>query len=362
MFAIPYQIQQEKGHEESLVLQNIPNNSLVPLTDTEKKEVRMMFGNMCGKIEHFDELGLFKKYRGFDSRYVSHYMYLPIIAHKLNNYHYSKIFEHKSLLGYLSICSLKFPYCYVRCVDGEYYDNNMRQIDKVNALKTCLNADAIVIKDSVDTAGGKSVELLRLHSLPESKKNMELNRIFSERQRDYVIQECIKQHPSLAKFNPTSINTLRVTTLYLNGKYSTLSIILRFGKRGMKVDNWGSGGIMVGVANDGHLSNVGYDIQLNEYDGYNGIKFGNEVLQQIPSLLDKIENAHVNHFSLCKFIGWDICFNENNEPIVIELNSSQPGIIGEQLCSGPIFGDRTKEVVEYCSNKDFIYNRIIFKY
>lgn len=270
--------------------------------------------------------------------------------------------EHKSLLGYLVKSELKFPYCYVRCVDGEYYDNEMHQIDKEQAISGCVNRDAIVIKDSVDSAGGKSVELLSLQTLSDNAKRTELLRVLAERKQDFVIQECIKQHPSLAKFNSTSINTLRVTTLYLNGKYSTLSIILRFGKQGMKVDNWGSGGIMVGVSQTGQLAKKGFDIQLKEYLEYNGICFGSEILKQIPSLLEKIEKAHTTQFSLCKFIGWDICFNENNEPVVIELNSSQPGIIGEQLCTGPIFGDRTKEVVDYCSMKEFKYQRSLFQY
>lgn len=287
---------------------------------------------------------------------------MPVIAHKLNNYYYSKILEHKSLLGYLVTGKLKFPYCYVRCVDSEYYDNEMRQIDKEQAILNCINHEAIVIKDSVDSAGGKSVEMLRLHTLPNNAKRQELQRVFSERRHDFVIQECIKQHPSFAKFNPTSINTLRVTTLYLNGKYSTLSIILRFGKQGMKVDNWGSGGIMVGVSQTGQLAKKGFDIQLNEYLEYNDICFENEILKQIPSLLENIEKAHTTQFSLCKFIGWDICFDENNEPVIIELNSSQPGIIGEQLCTGPIFGDRTQEVVDYCSGKEFKYQRSLFQY
>lgn len=355
----------EQENEERLVLQNIPVNSLSPLTinENEKEEVKKTFSKIWGgKFEHFDELGLFKHYRGFDSRYVSHYLYLPIIAHKLNNYHYSKMLEHKSLLGYLVKSELKFPYCYVRCVDGEYYDNEMHQIDKEQAISGCVNRDAIVIKDSVDSAGGKSVELLSLQTLSDNAKRKELLRVLAERKQDFVIQECIKQHPSLAKFNSTSINTLRVTTLYLNGKYSTLSIILRFGKQGMKVDNWGSGGIMVGVSQTGQLAKKGFDIQLKEYLEYNGICFGSEILKQIPSLLEKIEKAHTTQFSLCKFIGWDICFNENNEPVVIELNSSQPGIIGEQLCTGPIFGDRTKEVVDYCSMKEFKYQRSLFQY
>lgn len=353
----------EQYYEEELVLRNIPQESLVALTSEEKVRVQKMFGRMWGgKIQSFKELGLFKCYNGFDPRYISHYMYLPLMAHKLNNYHYTKLFEHKSLLGYLVKGALKFPFCYVRCIDGEYYDNDMNQLSQVEAMQLCLKQDCVVVKDSVGSSGGKSVEVIRLDNLDEVERKNEIRRVFSERVQDFVIQECISQHSSFAKFNPTSINTLRVTTLYLNGKYSTLSIVLRCGKNGMKVDNWGSGGIIIGVSEIGKVAKVGYDIHLNKIECNNGIHFKNEVLSQVPALLKAIEQAHKNQFSLCKFIGWDICFDKDNNPVVIELNSSQPGLIGEQLCTGPIFGNRTEEVLDYCANKKFSYQRSLFEY
>ena len=39
----------------------------------------------------------------------------------------------------------------------------------------------------------------------------------------------------------------------------------------MNVDNWGSGGIMIGVYSDGTFQSFGYDIQLNKYYEYNGM-------------------------------------------------------------------------------------------
>lgn len=46
-------------------------------------------------------------------------------------------------------------------------------------------------------------------------------------------------------------------------------------------------------------------------------------------------------------IGLDICLDENNEPVLIEVNLLEPGILYEQLCTGPIFGERTNEVLDY---------------
>lgn len=353
------QILSEQNYEEKLVLENFSGSEKTPLTDEEKIMVCRQMG--VKNLKSFSELGLFKKYRGFDPRYISHFMYLPILAHKLNNYHYSKLYEHKSLLGTLSK-DARFAECYVRCIDQEYYSNQMNQLSRDEVIEICSAKDILIINDSVDSAGGKSVEKLVLLGLSAKEKKDKIVRVLNERKYDFVIQECIKQHPSMAKFNESSINTFRVTTLYLNGVFSVLSIVLRFGKRGMPVDNWGSGGIMIGVSSEGKLNDFGYDIQLNKYYEYNDVTFKNEIVSQIPSILQKVEDYHKNSFSLCKFIGWDICLNENNDPIVIELNSSQPGVIGEQLCTGPIFGDRTDEVITYCNNKKFIYNKHLFRY
>lgn len=357
-------VRREQEYEEKTVLQTVPYESYSVLTNEEKEQVRALFEgiNEGAALTHFDELAMFKHFRGFDPRYVSHYIYLPVLAHKLNNYHYTKTLEHKSLLGYLVKGSLKFPHCYVRCIDGEYYDNEMLQLSREQVINSCIDKDAMVVKDSVDSAGGKSVELLCLSDLNEDGRRNEILRVLSERKNDFVIQEKLKQHESFSRYNPSSINTLRVTTLYLNGKYSTLSIVLRFGKEGMMMDNWGKGGVMIGVSESGKLGKVGYDIQLNQYTEYNGLKLGDQIIQQVPTLLEELEGAHKTQFPLCKFIGWDICFNEQNEPVVIELNSSQPGVIGEQLCTGPIFGDRTQEVLDYCSKKDFLYQRSLFEY
>ena len=357
-------MRREQEYEEKTVLQTVPYESYSVLTNEEKEQVRALFEgiNEGAALTHFDELAMFKHFRGFDPRYVSHYIYLPVLAHKLNNYHYTKTLEHKSLLGYLVKGSLKFPHCYVRCIDGEYYDNEMLQLSREQVINSCIDKDAMVVKDSVDSAGGKSVELLCLSDLNEDGRRNEILRVLSERKNDFVIQEKLKQHESFSRYNPSSINTLRVTTLYLNGKYSTLSIVLRFGKEGMMMDNWGKGGVMIGVSESGKLGKVGYDIQLNQYTEYNGLKLGDQIIQQVPTLLEELERAHKTQFPLCKFIGWDICFNEQNEPVVIELNSSQPGVIGEQLCTGPIFGDRTQEVLDYCSKKDFLYQRSLFEY
>lgn len=355
------EVSKEQQWEEFLVLKNIPDSSLSELTEEEKKKVSKVFSPICD-VNSFKELELFKHYNGFDSRYVSHYIYLPLIARRLNNYRYTNFFEHKSFLGFLVNRGLSFPKCFVRCIDREYYDGQMLQISKDDVIGICTKENKLLIKDSSGTSGGGSVQIAELSNLSLSDKIERINCILNERNADFVIQEILNQHESVAKFNRTSINTFRVTSLYLNGEYSTLSVVFRFGKAGKTVDNWGKGGIMIGVSPEGKLYERGYDIFLNEYTEYNGIKFSEQQFDFIPSLLHEVESTHKSSFPLCKLIGWDICYNYNGKPVVIEVNSSQPGLIGEQLCTGPIFGERTQEVIDYCSKKSFIYNKSFFQY
>ena len=118
----------------------------------------------------------------------------------------------------------------------------------------------------------------------------------------------------------------------------------------------------MGVNTKGELNNIGYTYSLQGEEAYNNVVFTNAKIEQMESILSKIKEAHIEMFPLCKLIGWDVCIDENNEPVIIEINSSQPGISGEQLNCGPVFGNRTQEVIDYCKNKKFVYNKFLFNY
>ena len=353
------QINKERNYESFLVLKNVRGG--VSLTDEEKKAVISLWGSIATPIK-WDEYEVYKSINGFDARFLSHEIYLPLVARKLNNYHYTKFFEDKGLLGRLGSCGLDFPYCCVRCIDGEYYDNSMSQLSDRQALDICLSEDVLIWKPSRNSSGGKNIEKVELLTLTTEEKRREVTRLLRSHCRDFVIQRCLRQHSSMSAFCKSSINTVRVTTLYLNGKPSCQNIILRVGHEGTLVDNWGSGGLMCRVMPDGSLSDRGFTSDLQTHPSINGVTLKGKRLDFMPSLIEKLLQAHKEASSLCKLIGWDICIDEAGKPVVIELNSSQPGIFGEQMCGGPIFGERTEEVVEYVKTKQFIYNRAIIRY
>ena len=298
---------------------------------------------------------MYKHFNGFDPRYLGHNLYLPLVARRLNNYHYTKFFEDKGLLGHLST-SVTFPHSIIRCVNGEYYDDSFRQISD-NEAKEILKSykGKLVFKIARESSGGHGVRIIDMSSEEDSKQRaFQLMDTFG---KDYVVQEAICQHETMAKFNRTSVNTLRITTLYLNGKASLCGMVLRIGKEGSFVDNMCSGGMGISVDKSGCLKEFGYDYDCNQLYEMNGIRFSGEKIGVVPDVVSFILEAHVKDFSFCKFIGWDICIDKDGKPIVIEINASQPGIFGEQLNFGPIFGDRTEEVIDYVSGKEFKYGR-----
>lgn len=360
MFAIPYQIQQEKVHEESLILQHIEDNAFfTPLTENEKREIVDYWGITPSS---FRECEVYKHFRGFDVRFMPMSIYLPLITRRLNDYQYTEILEHKSLFGYLTKGVVKFPHCYVRTVNKEYYSDDMQQIDYEQAIEACLNSNRLVIKDSIGGSGGKGIEILKFENKDIEERRNLIKAAIIRRKTDFVIQEYLYETEELRKFNSSSVNTIRVQSLYLNGKWSAVTIILRFGGEGSEVDNACSGGYSVGVHSDGALFDYGYNYKMERTDHIGDIYFKDTKLSFIPELLKYVEEAHVKQFPICKYIGWDMIIDKDGNPVCIEINSCQNGHLTFQLSAGPTFGDRTREVIDYCNTKKLYFNKSLLKY
>ena len=324
-----------------------------PLTPTEKEEVVVYWGSDIAKS--FREFEVYKKARGFDVRFMPMSYYLPLITRRLNNYWYSELLEDKSLFGYLAKGPIRFPKCYVRTVSGEYYDENFKFITESAAKEICSGLDEFIVKAATGGHGGAGIEKIVLSGSDKDTRLAKVNEVFTARKGNLIVQEVLKEHESLRRFNPSSINTLRVQSLYLNGKVSVLSILLRMGTPGSLVDNACSGGCVVGVNHDGTLHESGYTSTYDKIDHSGNVNFKDVKLDQIPDLIKLIERAHLEQFPIVKYIGWDIMFDEQNTPVCIEVNTRQNGHLSFQLCCGPTFADRTEEVINYCKSKEFKY-------
>lgn len=142
---------------------------------------------------------------------------------------------------------------------------------------------------------------------------------------------------------------MRITTLNINGKITAENRVIKIGAIGQNVDNIGSGsgGMMIGVNKDGVLNEFGLKVNgMSVTTKHDGQPFGK---LRIPNFTEVIEFAEKCHSMIPSMgiVGWDIALDADDNPILIEANTYWPGITIEQLTSGPIFGNRTDEVIEY---------------
>lgn len=126
-----------------------------------------------------------------------------------------------------------FPNIIVRNVEGEFYDKHFTHISEDEAISLCGLYPRLVFKGSLGAGHGKNVQLV-------DRGNYISHMAFLR--RDYIIQEVMKQHESLAYYNASSVNIIRITSLLWKGKVYILGGILRVGVPGGFCDHVSGGG------------------------------------------------------------------------------------------------------------------------
>lgn len=156
-------------------------------------------------------------------------------------------------------------------------------------------------------------------------KNENIEKLYSMCLKNkYIIEEIVQQHPEMAKFNKSTVNTIRLYSLLCaDGKVRTMMANIRTGREGKDVDNFHCGGmtavidpktgIVVSDAIDlhHHLSEVHPDSK-KKYKGF-----------QVPCW-DKIIKAVEEMaplFPQMRHIGWDIAIKKDGNIEFIEGNS-----------------------------------------
>lgn len=135
----------------------------------------------------------------------------------------------------------------------------------------------------------------------------------------YIFEQQVIQENDLAKYNPDTVNTIRVLTY--NNKI--ISATVRFGGKGAFVDNTAKGGVAVSLdIVTGNLGEYGMrEYDLNRYQEHpgTGIPFKNSHCSQWPKVIELV-NKTLTYLPYYKSVGFDIA-TTNNGPIIIEINT-----------------------------------------
>lgn len=242
---------------------------------------------------------------------------------------------------------VKQPKTIIHKCDDIYLDNCYNIITKEKVLSLCKECGNVIIKKSVDSEGGAGIKFWNKFE----NRIEELDRLIDST-NNILISEVIKQHHSINKIHKESINTIRLMSLIYKNEVLILSSIIRIGVGDSKVDNASSGGVFCGINDDGTLKEYSYNEFLERFEVHPGsIKYSDVRIENFTKCKDLVKLLAPRLSSISKLCSWDIAIGEDGEPILIEANPTYGSITVHQLCNGPIFGDRTPEILDFVFGK-----------
>jgi len=250
---------------------------------------------------------------------------------------YEILFEDKEVCYQLCQCAdINVPKCFG--IIDPYEDYRF----KLRSIFIDWDLQKIIIKPVRGSAGQGIVLAFKnsKQSITIKSRALEIDLDDFELKERSIIQEVLTQDDVISKISSSSINTVRVLTLYtISHEVIILSSSMRFGVGDSYIDNWSAGGVAVGVDHKtGNLKKIAYDKHGNQYMKHPDSE---EVFEgcQIPRWNEVIKLATTvqERFTYYKLLGMDIAVSKE-KPIIIEINAF-PDFVFQEQTSGPFLKD-----------------------
>ena len=305
-------------------------------------EVQRVFSRMTGRFD--------PSYIGFGlMRYVlrnwySHSTYVGI-CHK--NY-LDRIFPF-----------VKQPYAFIHRSYGHYFDHDHLPITKEEAVNICYNTlhgatgyQEMIIKPADTTGEGKNATFFDADASKEK-----ILQIFDAFTQDFICQEVLKNHPTLAAPHPESLNTLRIVTLMWKDTVYHVGTVFRMGLD-KRIDNLSQGGIGCQVFPGGVCGDLLTDYYGKHFTEHpSGFKVAGHRLFHAD---EAVKQAMLCHETMPqqKYVAWDFTIDQDGDPVLIEIKSPG-GTEAVQICGINALIDRemAKEILDEYLIRRFFYER-----
>lgn len=309
------------------------------LSESETQKIMSVWPCFDWRNEDYLSYKAYKKLNGFSPYFIGGYQ-SSFIWKCLNPRELSSSLSNKAYMDFI-YPHIPFPKTILRGITGNIYDADMNFLTLQEGIKLLSGFEEFIIKPSVGRSYGSGVMKVSLSQACDHAK-MAIEETIRDVGDNFVVQEVLHQHPIMANLNPTSVNSCRFTSIYIDGQYD-YSVILKIGKMGSHIDNWRNGYVL-GVSNQGIINEIGYDISLNQVkETDTRVKFGGMKVPGFEKMAEIVEYSHKKYLPMCGVIGWDMMVDTEGEPHVIEFNL-RPDFFAEQLCSGTFFEPFSKTI------------------
>lgn len=321
------------------------------LTAAEKKRVEELWGGVWSR-PNYSWHEHYKATNGdFDSRYMPADVFYLDMMPRLSSRLLAAAWEDKAYYN-VRYPDISFPVLLLASIDGRLYDGDLRPINWDAAYGIVKERDAVFAKPSLETACGRGAFKLETFGIrcPD-----DLKAAFSELDENFVVQELVEQCETLSRFNPSSVNIMRVNSVNLGGEPFVANATVRFGVKGKVTDTSFINGVetvnVVGIMGDGCLRDY-YCDQDGRRTPTSSLGFDEEV--SIPGYAAAVKcctsmHKRMHHFGIVAF---DVTIDKAGKPLIIETNLTFPGTVFYQYANGPFFGSRTEEVIEWCKARN----------
>lgn len=132
----------------------------------------------------------------------------------------------------------------------------------------------------------------------------------------WIVQRYFTQHPGMARFNSSSLNTLRIVTYHVGTHAFMDDVAVRMGHPGALVDNAYADGFYTNVNADGTLNESLFNFSHKSRTIHD---FQDAVIPGFQAACDLCVQAHSLLPELFT-IGWDIAIAPNGKPTIVEFN------------------------------------------
>ena len=307
----------------------------------QKKDILDFYEKLIGKkVPTYWHEYFYSRNEFFSVKYIPTCLYHSDVIYKLNNYKLRHAYVDKSIYDVYFPDVLR-PKTFVKNINGYYYDDS-KPICREEAIKRCQNLKGAVAKPTQEGMWGSGVKVFSSQggTLDDGST---VETMMDGYGKNFIIQEKIQQHESMALLNPTSLNTLRVLSYRQGNEVYILYVVVRIGRKGKSVDNETAGGINADIdLATGRILDCAYGTPSEKKILTTDV---GTILKefQIPGFDKVISEVKELHFRLPYFdlVGWDFGVDEEGNPVMIEWNRC-PDL--SQTAHGPAFGEMTEEI------------------